>query len=50
MTIKLSEYGFLAAEKCWRIKMKQSVLTDRKMIMQTPNGELSISQKGGRLK
>lgn len=50
MTLQLSKYGFLAAEKCWKIKEKRSVLTERKMIIQTPNGELSISQKGGWLK
>lgn len=50
MIIKLSEYGFPAAGNPWKIKAKPSVLLCGKTNLQAPNGDLSIPQKGGRLK
>ena len=50
MTIKLSEYGFPAAGKPWKIKEKPSVLLCGKTNLQAPNGDLSMLQEGGWLK
>ena len=50
MMIKLSEYGFPAAGKPWKIKEKPSVLLCGKTNLQAPNGDLSMLQEGGWLK